>query len=261
MIKMIASDLDGTMLWGPNKIMREESLQLVQEILDQGRIFVAASGRQYANQRRLFAPVKDKIGYICENGSLLMHEGKILKRYTFERELGIELMQSILEKEDCEVLLSGVETCYIQPKKESYTDHMIHFVKNNVTIVDDICAVEEPFLKISIYREQGIQAVAHDWDDRFGHRMNIAVSDGLWIDMGPFGADKGSALQEMCRVHGICPEEVLVIGDSFNDIPLLRTAGYPIAMEAAPEELKQYAKETTTDVNDVLRAVLRGEYD
>lgn len=261
MIKLVASDLDGTMLWGPDKIIREESIELIEALLDQGRIFVAASGRQYANQRRLFAKIADRIGYICENGSLLMHKGGILQRFAYDRETGIALMKSILEKEGCEVLLSGVDTCYIQPKEADYEDHMRHFVKNNVTVVDDICAVEEPFLKISVYKKEGLVSIAHDWDEAFGDRANIALSSETWLDTGPVGADKGRALASMCQLYGISLDETLAIGDNYNDIPMFQAAGYPVAMKNGPEEVRQFAKETTEDVNDILRKVLEGKYD
>lgn len=261
MIKLIASDLDGTMLWGPDKIVRDESLELIEALLDQGRTFVAASGRQYANQKRLFARIAERIGFICENGSLLMYRGNVLKKFAYDRETGIELMKSILAKDGCEVLLSGVDTCYIQPKEKSFEDHMKYYVKNNVTVVEDICAVEEPFLKISVYNRNGLVRIAHDWDEQFGSRANIAMSDKTWLDTGPLGADKGSALAAMCEMYGIGTDETLAIGDNYNDIPMFCTAGFPVAMEHGPEEVKKFAKETAKDVNDILRKVLEGKYD
>ena len=120
MIKLIASDVDGTLMREGERVIPPALFPLIHTMKENDIYFAACSGRQYANLRRLFAPVADDIGYICENGSLLMKNGEILKRFTYEREFGIKLMQSILAKEGCEVLLSGVDTCYIQPKEKSY---------------------------------------------------------------------------------------------------------------------------------------------
>ena len=261
MIKLVACDLDGTLLWGPNKIIRDESMELIEAILDQGRIFVAASGSQYPNQRRLFAKIADRIGYICENGSLLMKNGEILKRFTYEREFGIKLMQSILAKDGCEVLLSGVDTCYIQPKEKSYEDHMSYFVKNNVTVVEDICAVEEPFLKISAYKRDGLVDIAHDWDEEFGTEANIALSSTHWLDTSPIGGDKGNALTTMCQHYSVSLDETIAIGDNYNDILMFKVAGHSAAMAHGPKEVHPYANEIAEDVNDVFRKILEGKYD
>ena len=66
MIKLIASDLDGTLLLNGAQSLREETCRLIHRLYtEKGIRFVSASGRQYDNQRRLFAPVADEIAYIC----------------------------------------------------------------------------------------------------------------------------------------------------------------------------------------------------
>ena len=57
MIKLIASDLDGTLLLNGAQDLPEEMFDLIPRLKKAGILFAAASGRQYANMRRLFAPV------------------------------------------------------------------------------------------------------------------------------------------------------------------------------------------------------------
>ena len=64
MIKMVASDLDGTLLVNGSQSIPEEIFPLIKKLKDMGILFVAASGRQYANMRNLFAPVKDDMAAI-----------------------------------------------------------------------------------------------------------------------------------------------------------------------------------------------------
>lgn len=64
MIKMVASDLDGTLLVNGSQSIPEEIFPLIKKLKDMGILFVAASGRQYANMRNLFAPVKDDMAFI-----------------------------------------------------------------------------------------------------------------------------------------------------------------------------------------------------
>lgn len=82
MVKLIASDLDGTLLKNGAQELNTTVFQQILALRENGIYFVAASGRQYENLRRLFAPVKDDISYIAENGSLCIHKGNILARGT-----------------------------------------------------------------------------------------------------------------------------------------------------------------------------------
>ena len=88
MIKLIASDLDGTLLLNGAQSLREETCRLIHRLYtEKGIRFVSASGRQYDNQRRLFAPVADEIAYICENGCLSFCEGDMLHLELMDRKL------------------------------------------------------------------------------------------------------------------------------------------------------------------------------
>ena len=70
MVKFIASDLDGTLLDGERRLP-EEIFPLIRKLTSLGVLFAPASGRQYANIRKLFAPVADDVVFICENGALV----------------------------------------------------------------------------------------------------------------------------------------------------------------------------------------------
>ena len=57
MIKLVASDLDGTLLLHKAQSLPEEIFSLIRQLEELGIMFVAASGRQYPNMTKLFAPV------------------------------------------------------------------------------------------------------------------------------------------------------------------------------------------------------------
>ena len=76
MIRLIASDLDGTLLHNGAQELSSYTIDLIHRITEKGIHFVAASGRQYDNERRLFADIKDKISYIAENRFALHSSGK-----------------------------------------------------------------------------------------------------------------------------------------------------------------------------------------
>ena len=95
MIKLIASDLDGTLLQNGSQKLNDETCGLIEKLMEKGIIFVPASGRQYANLQRLFAPIADRLGYICENGCLSFFQGELLHKDVMDRATGQELLHAI----------------------------------------------------------------------------------------------------------------------------------------------------------------------
>ena len=80
MIKLIASDVDGTLMQEGERVIPPSLFPLIRSMKEKGIHFAVCSGRQYANLRRLFAPVADDIGYICENGSLVVWQNEVIAR-------------------------------------------------------------------------------------------------------------------------------------------------------------------------------------
>ena len=65
----------------------------------------------------------------------------------------------------------------------------------------------------------------------------------LWaVDFTRSGVHKGSALRVLCEMTGIAPSQTIAVGDSFNDAPMIETAGLGIAMGNAPKEVRDAAK-------------------
>ncbi len=70
MIRLVASDIDGTLLpYGEREIPQEVFAQ-IDRLWDRGILFCPTSGRQYTSMRRLFAPAADKLPFVCENGAV-----------------------------------------------------------------------------------------------------------------------------------------------------------------------------------------------
>ena len=84
MIKLIASDLDGTLLQNEAQELTPRAIDLISQLTKKGIPFVAASGRQYDNERRVFHALKDDISYIAENGSVCIHNGEVISRSTID---------------------------------------------------------------------------------------------------------------------------------------------------------------------------------
>ena len=150
MIKLVASDLDGTLLQNDSQELTPRAIELIRELTNQGIYFVAASGRQYDNEVHLFEPIKDKISYIAENGSLCIHEGKVISRTVIDMELINRIIEEVKQDGRFEILISKEHACYIENNNPVFVDHIVNVVKNTTEIVEDVRNVEGPILKIAI---------------------------------------------------------------------------------------------------------------
>lgn len=252
MIKLIASDIDGTLLQNDVRELSPRIIEQIQTLSDKGVLFVAASGRQLANLERLFAPVKDKIAYIAENGALVVYRGKIILKKTIEHELGRRILLDIRQRDNCEILLSGRNTSYLEPKTQEYEERMRHFVKNNVTVVPDITRVQEPFLKISVYEKAGIEHSMEYFKRKWGNEVTVVTSGYLWLDMMAPDVNKGLAMKFLLKHLHISPDEAAAFGDNYNDIEMLDAVRYSYAMESARPGVDAHCYGVTDRVETVL---------
>lgn len=257
MLKLIASDLDGTLLKNGAQSLTERAVSQIRRLQQSGVIFTAASGRQYPNLVRLFGELSERMAFICENGAYVVYCGKELAALPMDRALGIEIMRDIHAMEDCEILLSGKNTSYLQPRTEEYLHRMRDIVKNNVTVVEDITAVEEPFLKISVYRRDGIAEVERHFHHAFGSRAKATVSGRGWLDFTALQVNKGTALTAIQEKLRITPEETVVFGDNYNDLEMFQCGSRSYAMSSAVPEVRAYASAEAASVEEVLEELLR----
>lgn len=256
-IKVIACDLDGTLLLNGAQQLQPNTCDLIEQLTERGILFIAASGRQYTNLRRLFAPVADRIGYICENGCLGFFGGKRLFRETFDHALGQEIMRAIQKTPGAEVLLSGETVSYLEPKEPSYTHHVRDVLKNDVLLVPDILNTPEPYMKISVYESSGIQD-AQRWEREFGDRCTVVTGGNAWLDMMPTGVNKATGLDRLLHHLNISPEACMAIGDNDNDREMLELVRYPAAVKSAKPGIRSLAKLETDTVEHLFEQILAG---
>lgn len=256
-IRLVVSDLDGTLLLHGSQSLPSGICDQIRELKRRGIDFVAASGRQHANLERLFAPVQNEISYICENGCLVYAHGERIYRADMDRKTGEEIIQAIQDKDTAEVLLSGENTSYLKPKEESYLVHIRDEVKNNVTIVPDLLKTEEGYFKISVYEKAGIAESQEYWKNRFSSRVTVVTSGNEWLDMMPPGVNKGSALKILLDHLNIAPEECVIFGDNYNDQEMLEMAGAAFAVDSAMPEIRELCPYHTDTVGHALEELIK----
>lgn len=238
MIKLIASDLDGTLL-PPTKILPEKTFPLIEKLYEKGVIFCPASGRQLPNLKKLFAPVLDKIAIIAENGGLLYYGGEVIFSDPTPADGVRRALDIIRAQEGLYPVLSCVERAFYEDGyplfneilKRSYSSEQR--VKNLDDVIDG-----NVILKISVWDAR--PAVEHGGKilPPLLNGLRTMVSGYDWLDVSVSGANKGKALQALMARLSVRKEECAAFGDHNNDLEMLQASGHPFVTANAYPPLK-----------------------
>lgn len=262
-ITTIVSDFDGTILKKGTMEPTPEFFQVIDEAMEEGYLFIAASGRQYFNLYNMLNGLKQEIVYICENGCLVMYKGEVLHKETIEKALAMELIEELQAKgEGTELIVSGERTCYVSPHKPEFADVMEQKVKYHITRLQTFKEVPEEPLKISIYYPKGIpEEDSLYFKKKYGKLLQVVDAGNGFLDFNPLTSGKGPALAKVAQKLGFDIRKCMAFGDSENDMSMLETAGISFAMESAREHVKAVADYECDSVEDVVWFAMESEED
>ena len=261
MVKLIACDMDGTLLDSKKRLPRDLP-RVLGELRARGVSFAVASGRQYAALRRDLENVADGILFICENGALVMERDEqvlidpmpvdvLAGAVTAARDLpGV---YPVLCRARVALVERGSSDVFMEATRPYYPS--LEIVNNLLDYCDsrDVC-------KIAFYDEGDAQT--HEYPalrKRLGGALSVILSGEHWVDVMKKGVHKGGAMRGLQRELGVAPEECMAFGDYLNDCELLESVGESYAMENAHPQLKAMARHIapSNDEDGVLRVIKR----
>lgn len=239
MIKLIASDMDGTLL-DDKKQLPEDFYETMDMLTEKGIRFTVASGRTYAAVEHLFPEsYRTRIDYICDNGAYIVHDGKILEITPLERSVFEEFVRAAQKIGGLKLLVCAVGGTYHLPDTEDFNVEVAKFYKNHIECTD-LLSIDDTIYKLAVCDMQGAQQRAKPALDRiFGDRLNIQVSGQIWLDVMSGGVSKGGALKKLSEALHIDRSEIMAFGDYYNDMDMLQTAGVSFAMANGHDDIKK----------------------
>ncbi len=259
--KLIACDIDGTLMDYSESAFSPDIFPLIQRLRTKGVLFCPASGRQYSSLKRLFAPVRDELLYLCENGGIVYDEQEnVLHKTVMDRDKVMELAHEMMDMgEECEVVFSGADTSYVVLKKPGLDEELRSFTGNNVAVLKEPEDMPEETLKLSAFCPNGCAryypVIAPKWNDTFP----VAIGGPKWLDTAL--ADKGVGMAALSEALGIDLGDVMAFGDNYNDMPMLSVVGMPYVVNRSPmtDIPKHFRRcETVTQVLEEILEECRG---
>ena len=238
-LRLVACDIDGTLLPEGERALSPRLFGLIRRLADRGIRFAAASGRQYACQRRLFAQGPEDMFYICENGGAVFRGTEVISTTPLDREEAIRMAEYMDSMDQCEALVSGPRVCYLLENRGDFFRLIRDGVGNDTAQVGRWEDIPEEIVKVTAFCRDGGARHLGQLESRWGASYQVALSGDKWLDIT--GASKADGLRGVCAALSVSPREAMVFGDNYNDIPILKAAGYPVAMAHSPEQVKALA--------------------
>ena len=235
MIKLIASDMDGTLL-NDRKELPGDFFEVFDELERRGIKFTVASGRSFDAVAHLFPEeYRTRLDFICDNGANVIHEGKQVSVTPLDRPTFEQLIRACAE----------------------FNAEIAKYYKNHIPC-DDLLSVDDVIYKLAVCDMKGTQQHAKPAIDAiFGDRLNVQVSGPIWMDVMGAGVSKGSALRALGKHLGISADDTMAFGDFYNDADMLKYAGWSFAMENGNPDIKRMTRflARSNNENGVLRAI------
>ncbi len=249
---MIVLDLDDTLLLEDGSISKRTKQALIQAQENDVKV-VLASGRPTFGMRA----IADELSLDTYGSYILsFNGGKIINWRTNE-----ELFSSTLSVDDVQKLyeLSRREEVFIHTyvgdeiiteEANRYTTIESELTGLPVNVVDDyVEAVTTPVVKTLMVGDPGkLKPVEETLQAELSEYYSIMRSKPYFLEFTEKGVTKGTSLNQLIQTCGIKREEVIAIGDSYNDQEMIEFAGLGVAMGNAPDDIKEVA-DLVTDTN------------
>ncbi|GAB7219971.1 Cof-type HAD-IIB family hydrolase [Vibrio comitans] len=240
-VKFIAADMDGTLL-DENSQLNPEFFDIFEKLYEKDITFAAASGRQYYSLIDMFAPVKDRMMFIAENGTMVMHLGQELYSCEIDTPSVKEIIKSARAIEGTFVVLCGKQSAYIETEDQQALNEIKKYY-HRCQYVNDLLAVDDEFIKVAILNFGGSEELVYpSFSEKFAQSHQVVVSAKIWLDVMNKEASKGAAIKHLQNTLGFTFEQTMSFGDYLNDLEMLEESYHSYAMENAHPKIKEVAR-------------------
>ena len=268
-IRLVAMDLDDTLL-RDNCTISPRVLEAIQKAQAQGIVVTIATGRMTISTRPYAEQLRVDVPIITYHGAMIQQvlSGEILFRCVIPSALAAEIVDYVAKQ--------GIYG-QVYLKDRVVASELNEWSREYAKIAS--VQVEEADLSVLLAQEpEGVEKILFIAEEPvldqlapmlkqyYGEKIHITKSKPHFLEITDCSVNKGVALDALAKHLGIAQEEVMAIGDSFNDLEMIQYAGTGVAMGNARLEIKEQADIVTVSNEEdgvaeaIERYVLRDEF-
>ena len=258
-IKLIATDLDGTFLKGGHT-PHPENIKAVRACQEAGIRVCACTGRNWAECRKIVEEVGFDDFCAVNNGAAIVEvkTGELRYRNRFDPEALAGLVDVMLSSPNVKFGLTGLESTgvlrghmedWFESEPKELLDELYHLTEYD-TKEELVEACKEDVERINCHLPflehfEQVRDAMRNYTD-----LEIMQSTDGYLEIGAKDGTKAEALTVLTDIYNVKPENVMALGDNYNDLYMLAWAGTGVAMGNADQRLKDLADYVTdTNVN------------
>ncbi|MFA6796060.1 MAG: HAD family hydrolase [Bacilli bacterium] len=276
MIKLIATDLDGTLFYPKRRftLLTKKNMKLLKDFSAAGGKIVLVTGRSRRVASKVGKKLNINISVLGCNGAFFYEDNE----YKYDKPIDQQLFMKVYMKMRKNfgiigwLLLDDTDIMKVSTPVVSNVIILIARLLNrfNFAYREKYLIGEKPFLDAvssgKCYKlmpvfgmgkggREKAKSAAIALEDLFGDQLDITIAD-VSLEITKKGTNKGNALRDYIKEKGISEDEVLVIGDADNDISMLSNFKHSFAMNSGEKEAKRVAKYHIDYVSDIRDCVL-----
>ncbi len=254
-IRMIGLDLDDTVL-NSDKQMTQKVQDAIKKAVDAGITVLPVTGRSYSALPKEFIGIPGVSYAVCSNGAIVYDADnkEMISQCGFSKENAFKVLD-ICEEHNVVASVFMENDAYSEQDinyeelLRVYDDIIIeYFIKSRVVVkslkelVETSESVVQKFTLI-FYDPSIRDEIRRIFEEKGLCEVTSSLKDNL--ELNAPGVNKGRALLDLGEKLGISQAEIMAIGDGSNDLEMIRSVGYGVAMGNACDELKEIAKHVT----------------
>ena len=278
MYKLIAIDLDGTML-NSYGMVTENTKNVIKKVEEQGAKVVIASGRPIDSIKAIAKEIDSKNYFIAGNGAIVydVKKEEIIYEKTMPKEKVLEIIKICEENSisynvytEQEILSTGLKYNVLYYHKENLkkeeskktkiniVNNMYEYIKNKndarflkITICDESKSVFNSIIrKIKEVKDIEILEISHMARKIIKQGTEEFPIAYYYTEISRENVDKWNAIEFLMEKLNIKKEEVMAIGDNANDKKMIENAGLGVAMKQSTDSVMKVANEITESNNE-----------
>ena len=249
-IKLIATDMDGTLLDPKGQVDLPRLEKLLDQLEERGIRFVIATGNEIHRVKQLLGHLTERVVLIVANGARIFEGNQLLQAQTWDDDM-VNRALEFFKGRECQdqfvvTSMNGgfVKEGTVFTELENFmTPEMIELFYQRMNFVEELEShLFGGVLKMSlVVGEERSDSVLEEINQLFNGHVQAVSSGYGCIDILQTGIHKAWGLQELLKRWDIKAEEIMAFGDSENDVEMLQLAGIAYAMENADDKAKAVA--------------------
>ncbi|MDO4531575.1 MAG: Cof-type HAD-IIB family hydrolase [Bacillota bacterium] len=247
--KMVFSDMDGTLLWKGLHIS-VENRKAICKAVDKGIDFVICTGRGVFGVEPHLRELGliGKKGYaICQNGAAIydLMDMKLVLKRSFSPNMLKPVADYARTFEEIENFYYDDRT-FLCEKLTPVVEEYCQVMKTTPRLVKDPTEYEGELTKCLFSGpRKHLEKIKAYAEELLGDQVNLFYSAENYLEFVTSGVDKGTALEAAAKEAGVDLKDTIAIGDSDNDLPMIRKAGLGVAMKNGEDHVKAAAAYVT----------------